>query len=105
MFRSGFFSGFLRRINEVFEDDVVEGRGTFAQRTRQVFAVKGGVDSFLVWAGICCTIIATSSQFECRRNALSILTCVRVVSVHPNIYQPEPSQQDDRSHGTKPTET
>ena len=27
---------------------MVEGRGTFAQRTRQVFAVKGGVDSFLV---------------------------------------------------------
>ena len=45
--RDGFFGGFLERVGEVLEDDVVEGRSTFAQQTRQVFAVKGGVNSFL----------------------------------------------------------
>ena len=47
VFKGDFFAGFLERINEVFEEDVVEGKSTFAQRTRQVFAVRGGVDSFL----------------------------------------------------------
>jgi len=42
-----FFQSFLTRVDDVFEPDVVEGRSTFAQRTRQVFAVKGGVDAFL----------------------------------------------------------
>ena len=45
--RDPFFAGFLTRIDGVFESDVVDGRSSFSAKTRQVFAVKSGVDAFL----------------------------------------------------------
>jgi len=45
--RDHFFAGFLSRIDGVFEADVVDGRSSFSAKTRQVFAVKSGVDAFL----------------------------------------------------------
>ena len=45
--RDPFFAGFLHRIDGVFEPDVVDGRSSFSAKTRQVFAVKSGVDAFL----------------------------------------------------------
>ena len=47
VFGAPFHRAFLRAVDDALEPDVVDGKSTFARRTRQAFAVRSGVDAFL----------------------------------------------------------